>query len=77
MPQRKPLGAIDANRKESRPTQRAQISAYKNAGLTYEQIGARIFTHPRLLRTPLIKIPYEMTINAVAALLYLRGMINA
>jgi IS30 family transposase len=49
MPQRRPLEPIDANctiKKELTPTQRAQISAYKDLGLTNEQIGAKIFCTP-------------------------------
>jgi transposase len=49
MPQRRPLEPIDANRtikKELTPTQRARISAYKDVGLTNEQIGAKIFRAP-------------------------------
>jgi transposase len=59
MPQREPLRPIDANRgikKELRPTQRSQISAYKSVGLTNEQIGARIFCAPTTISYTLKQI---------------------
>jgi DNA-binding CsgD family transcriptional regulator len=59
MPQREPLRPIDANRgikKELRPTQRSQISAYKSVGLTNEQIGARIFCTPTTISYTLKQI---------------------
>lgn len=68
MPQRRPLEPIDANsrvKKELTPTQRARISAYRDVGLTHQQIGAKIFRAPTTIASTLRQNPQRIDFQSL------------